>query len=187
MELYNSQTNKNFGIRESFFAPTIDKTLPPKKNIVLISTAIATILSVTNLALLESERTFIKPVAESQRLDIHRQDLLLIANIREKSTYDNNWDGNGAKKASQATISDAEKFIRILLKSTPIHAPIISLAADGEINFLWVLDDFRFDLGFYGDKTFSYYGKKSDGAEFMSDETNITDSLPSEIINLIRK
>jgi hypothetical protein len=55
MEFYNSQTNKDFGIRKSFFnAPTIDKTLPPKKNIVLISTAFATKKAVTNLTLLES-------------------------------------------------------------------------------------------------------------------------------------
>ncbi|TXL11372.1 hypothetical protein BMR04_16065 [Methylococcaceae bacterium HT3] len=111
----------------------------------------------------------------------------LLSKIREKAAYGNNWDGNGAQKISKEAINDAETFIRLLLESSTIHSPIISLAADGEINFLWILPNFRFDLGVYGDNTLSYYGKTSDGKEYMADDLNVTENLPKHIIDLIEK
>ena len=44
-------------------------------------------------------------------------------------------------------------------ESVPI--PHISLATDGEINFFWNLVNFRLDLGFFGDGTYSYYGENN--------------------------
>ncbi len=58
---------------------------------------------------------------------------------------------------------EAEAFAR-LLPLDKIYAPHISLAGDGEITFLWILPNFRLDLGFFGvDGTYAYYGKTLEG------------------------
>ena len=66
-----------------------------------------------------------------------------------------------------------------------VKEPFITLASDGEINFLWILPNFRLDLGIYGDGSYSYYGKTSGGEEFIADETPIDENLPEEILALI--
>ena len=153
----------------------------------VISTVFAGILCASNPISIESKQETVESVSGDRVLDINRQDLALLAKIREKALYPDNWDGNGAIAVDKKTINDAESFIRDLLRDRIIYSPIISLAADGEINFLWVLEDFRFDLGFYGDQTFSYYGKASSGQEFISDEMDISEGLPEAIVNFIRK
>jgi len=84
-------------------------------------------------------------------------------------------------------VNDAEQFVGSFLHDEGIEKPIISLAADGEIAFLWALPDFRLDLGFYGDGTYSYYGRSSTGKDFMSDEEPIDTPLPEEVLKLIRE
>lgn len=132
----------------------------------------------------ETLRSFIEPVAKNQRLDTKRIDLKIIARIREIGIYPNGWDNVNAIAASKKAVNDAEKFIRQLLP-IDVKEPIISLAADGEINFLWILPDFRLDLGVYGDGSYSYYGKASNGEEFIADEKSIDEKLPDEIITAI--
>jgi hypothetical protein len=132
----------------------------------------------------ETLRSFIEPVAKNQRLDIKRIDLKIIARIREIGMYPNGWDNANANAASKKAVDDAENFIRQLLPVN-IKEPIISLAADGEINFLWILPDFRLDLGVYGDGSYSYYGKASNGEEFIADVKSIDEKLPNEIIAAI--
>lgn len=182
------QTDTNIGIKAvSYNDINTDIFNTDYLSKAVLSTAFVGILCASNPLQIESEKDSIEPVSVNQILDSNRQDLSLIAKIREKSIYPDNWDGNGAKKVNKETINDAENFIRTLLENNLIHSPIISLATDGEINFLWILDNFRFDLGFYGDKTFSYYGKTSEGEEFMSDETDIIDGLPDSILAFISK
>jgi len=123
---------------------------------------------------------------KSSRLDLERADLSTIARIRDLSNYSDGWDGYKGKSPSKTAISDAEKFSR-LLSFDQVHAPHISLASDGEINFLWMLQDFRLDLGFYGDGTYSYYGKTTNGEEFMADDQPFDKILPDQIVKLIRK
>lgn len=132
----------------------------------------------------ETLRSFIEPVAKNQRLDTKRIDLKIIARIREIGMYPNGWDNANANAASKKAVDDAENFIRQLL-SVNVKEPIISLAADGEINFLWILPDFRLDLGVYGDGSYSYYGKASNGEEFIADVKSIDEKLPDEIIAAI--
>lgn len=132
----------------------------------------------------ETLRSFIEPVAKNQRLDTKRIDLKTIARIREIGMYPNGWDNANANVASKKAVDDAERFIRQLL-SADVEEPIISLAADGEINFLWILPDFRLDLGVYGDGSYSYYGKASNGKEFTADEKSMGEKLPDEIITAI--
>ena len=68
-----------------------------------------------------------------------------------------------------------------------VHAPYISLATDGEINFLWMLPHLRLDLGFYGDGTYSYYGKTAVGDGFLVDDASVCTPLPEQLLQLIRK
>lgn len=82
------------------------------------------------------------------------------------------WDGNDAEQASEAAVSDAITFIEHFPLSV-IHKPVITLAADGEINFFWKLENFSLDLGLYGDGHYSYYGITNDKKEFFGDEKNI--------------
>lgn len=123
---------------------------------------------------------------KTPRLDVERGDLKAIARIREFSNYVDGWDGDEGIAPSEKAIKQAEAFAR-LLPFDEIYAPHISLASDGEINFLWNLQDFRFDLGFYGDGRYSYYGRTVSGEEFMADERSVDTTLPDRIIELIEK
>ncbi|WP_394754371.1 hypothetical protein [Crenothrix sp.] len=130
-------------------------------------------------------RPYVHAKAKDQHLNTDRVDLKMIARIRDIGMYSNGWDGSNGKAASNAAINEAEMFVRQLSLNT--KEPIITLAADGEINFLWVFSDFRLDLGIYGDNSYSYYGKKSDGKEFLADEKLINEKLPTEILALINQ
>ena len=169
--------------------------MPDKSNKLLIfySRALlssAAIFFIPQISQIYQPVTAIPVVAEaslkSPRLDLERADLSTIARIRDLGNYSDGWDGYEGKSPSKTAISDAEKFSR-LLSFDQVHAPRISLASDGEINFLWMLQDFRLDLGFYGDGTYSYYGKTTNGEEFMADDQPFDKVLPDQIIQLIRK
>lgn len=131
----------------------------------------------------ETLRSFTEPVEKNQRLNTDRVDLKTIARIREIGTYLDGWDDANGKAASKQAINDAENFIRQLFPY--VKEPIITLAADGEINFLWILPDFRLDLGVYGDGSYSYYGKTSSGEEFIVDENSLDEKLPEKIMAFI--
>ena len=128
-------------------------------------------------------RSFVEPVEKNQRLNANRIDLKIIARIREIGAYSDGWDDANGKAASRQAINDAENFIRQLFPN--VKEPIITLAADGEINFLWILADLRLDLGVYGDGSYSYYGKTSSGEEFIADENLLDVKLPEKIMAFI--
>jgi len=125
-------------------------------------------------------------VATEQCLDPSRTDLQMLARIRQLGTYSHGWDGAEGKAPSHAAVTDAERFTRILMRDD-VYAPHISLATDGEINFLWMLPHLRLDLGFYGDGTYSYYGKTAAGDEFLVDDASVCTPLPEQLLQLIRK
>jgi hypothetical protein len=131
----------------------------------------------------ETLRSFVEPVEKNQRLNPNRVDLKTIARIREIGTYSDGWDDANGKAASRQAIDDAENFIRQLFPD--VKEPIITLATDGEINFLWILPEFRLDLGVYGDGSYSYYGKTSNGEEFIADENSLDERLPEKIMAFI--
>jgi hypothetical protein len=103
-----------------------------------------------------AQSSIITPIVKDQRLNTERADLKIIARIRELGTYPYGWDGVDGKAPSEEAVDEAEKFAWSFLRDEGIEKPIVSLAADGEIAFLWTLPDFRLDLGFYGDSTYSY-------------------------------
>ena len=124
--------------------------------------------------------------ATEQRLDPSRTDIQMLACIRQLGTYPHGWDGAEGKAPSHAAVTDAERFTCILARDD-VYAPHISLATDGEINFLWMLPHLRLDLGFYGDGTYSYYGKTAAGDEFLVDDASVCTPLPEPLLQLIRK
>ncbi|MGH8557820.1 MAG: hypothetical protein ACRESZ_10245 [Methylococcales bacterium] len=133
----------------------------------------------------DTAKQIISPAVKDQRLNTERADLVSVARIRALATYSQGWDGADGRPPTEATVDDAETFAWLLLRDERIATPIVSLSADGEIAFLWALPTFRLDLGFYGDGTYSYYGRSSNGKEFISDEESIEAPLPEEILQLI--
>ena len=78
---------------------------------------------------------------------------------------------------------DAYIFIQHLdLGSIPM--PIISLADDGEVNFLWKYYPVHVDLGFYGTGNYSYFACHNDGRELIGDVVPAGRGLVPEIIQL---
>lgn len=133
----------------------------------------------------DTAKQAITSVVKDQRLNTERADLASIARIRALATYSEGWDGADGRPPTEATTDDAENFAWSLLQDERMKKPIVSLSADGEIAFLWILPEFRLDLGFYGDGTYSYYGRSSSGKEFISDGESIDTPLPQEILQLL--
>lgn len=79
---------------------------------------------------------------------------------------------------------DARAFIGCLpLPLIPM--PEISLAHDGEINFLWEGDDIYVDLGFYGTGTYSYFARGRDGYGIRGEDIPASEGLPDKIVSLL--
>jgi len=132
----------------------------------------------------ETNRPLPQACREVSRLDQSRADLATIARIRALSDYTAGWDGHGAAEPTPQALFDAESFVR-RLPLDRIHSPHVSLAADGEVNFLWILPAVRLDLGFYGDGFYSFYALTAKGREFTADETPVSQSLPGELLALL--
>lgn len=79
---------------------------------------------------------------------------------------------------------DASEFVRNW-NVEPLYMPDIGIADDGEVNFAWDQRGIYLDLGFYGDGTYSYYGKSRDGKEFLEDDLAPSDGLTSELRRII--
>src|ERR1700741_745971 len=69
----------------------------------------------------------------------------------------------------ETAFRDARDFI-LKLPLTRIAKPTINIASDGEVNFEWKGNDFKIDLGFYGNQKFSYYAVKSGSAPLLGDD-----------------
>ena len=89
----------------------------------------------------------------------------------------------GATWPDVRAFADAETFIhRLPLNMIPL--PEISLADDGEVNFLWQSDGVHVDLGFYGTGTFSYFARGKDGRRMHSADVPVSAGVPREIVTL---
>lgn len=94
---------------------------------------------------------------------------------------DERWPG--ATWPDAQAFADAQTFIRRLpLNVVPL--PEISLADDGEVNFLWQSDGVYIDLGFYGTGTCSYFARGKDGRRLYGDAAPASEGLPPEITAL---
>lgn len=82
------------------------------------------------------------------------------------------------------TFADARAFIeRLPLLS--ILMPEVSLAHDGEINFLWESDDVYVDLGFYGTGTYSYFARGRDGQSIRGEDIPAQEGLSDKVVELL--
>jgi len=82
---------------------------------------------------------------------------------------------------SSLAFDDARDFI-LTLPLTLITQPSIYVASDGEVNFQWSGDDFKIDLGFYGDGKFSFYAEKAGHASVVGDDLPVGVGLPSNVV-----
>ena len=90
----------------------------------------------------------------------------------------------GAQRPADTAFMEALAFIENL--PMPLRAlPYISLANDGEVNFAWVDDQVRVDLGFYGTGVYSYYGVYESGNESVADDIPVGDPIPQELRDLL--
>lgn len=89
---------------------------------------------------------------------------------------------NVEKEASSKALNDAKIFSNNHVQFLKKHPPKISLASDGEINFFWKKEGLIADLGFYGDKTYSYYIKIGN-KEYLKDDAKIEEALTTEILD----
>lgn len=112
------------------------------------------------------------------------QNLKMLSDVKQLSSFENGWNGEYSQAPSRQAIEDAKDFIH-LLRDFKIILPYISLANDGEINFCWKDNDFILDLGFYGDKTYSFYLKTTEGKKFHGDEIQVCSNIPQEILDVV--
>ncbi|MNF91786.1 hypothetical protein D3C84_744010 [compost metagenome] len=130
--------------------------------------------------------------AKAQLFSFHdyqqRQSLKnnLLEKIRGLLTLSAGWDGYTAKVPVSGAIDDAEQFTSNLLPSDGFTLPTVTAASDGEVNFSWKNSLGYIDLGFYGDQTYSYYVRLQNGEELLSDESPLSESLPTKVIDIIR-
>ena len=87
---------------------------------------------------------------------------------------------------SDQAFKDAETFIEYL-KDIDVIEPRITIAKDKEINFCWHDIGIYIDLGFYGDKTYSYFAKNKSGRKYYGDNLSIERGIQRRILNIIKK
>jgi hypothetical protein len=78
--------------------------------------------------------------------------------IDEFAARQPNWDGFGGRAPSEEAIADAKSFLRSLPSSLmPDHtfAP-----GDGEIAFQWRREQLFIEIGFFGDRTVSWFVRR---------------------------
>ena len=88
-----------------------------------------------------------------------------------------------AEWPSEKAFEDAYIFIQHL-DLTSIPVPVITLADDGEVNFLWKYEPVHVDLGFYGTGTYSYFACHKNGRESIGEIVPVNRGLLPEVIQL---
>ena len=133
--------------------------------------------NVTRYVLEDTKLEDLKPIE-------HNQNDKIVNRILEIGNYKPDWDNSGGKPAQPEAIDDAISFARGLPKD--IHYPLVYLDSDGEVGFLWTLKNFKLDLGFCGDGTFSYFGKDSMNNEVSHNCEYVYKGLPGEAVKFLR-
>ncbi len=92
-------------------------------------------------------------------------------------------------RSSEAPDDAAFRDARVFFDRLPfplVALPHISLADDGEMNFVWDCGSVHIDLGFYGTGTFSYYARGTNGQEYYGDDVLGRHPLPVALASLLR-
>lgn len=98
-----------------------------------------------------------------------------------KRTYATPFDPSGLAPDTKA-FRDAEQFV-LNLPLNKMGTPQINVASDGEVNFDWSADDYRIDLGFYGNGRYSYFGRRGQ-QETIGEDILVADDLPTDLLQI---
>ncbi len=123
--------------------------------------------------------TITVPVVASQTRDYAKELLNRVRYLQ--STYVTPYEPAGTVPSAQA-FKDAESFI-LKLPLTRTGMPSINVASDGEVNFCWSNDDTHIDLGFFGNGTYSYYGR-SPGKEIIGEKVETNSEVPDDLLGI---
>ncbi|GEM_PF-1733221 len=110
-----------------------------------------------------------------------------ISKIEEFRSRRDGWKGPDSLGPLECTIKDAKTFAAVVLADDKVEPPHIGLAADGEILFFWHNPQITIDLTIAGDGTYAYFAKLNSGQPFFEDAAPVTQNLPEEILDLIRR
>jgi hypothetical protein len=69
------------------------------------------------------------------------------------------------------------------LPLTTTGMPTINVASDGEVNFSWSGANTHIDLGFFGNGTYSYYGRGA-GIEAFGENVAAKDAVPKDLLKI---
>ena len=119
------------------------------------------------------------PAIEPRARDYAKELLDRVRYLRD--TYVTPYDPSGVAPTPQA-FNDAESFIR-LLPLNRTQMPTINVASDGEVNFCWSSDTTHIDLGFFGNGTYSYYGR-SPAQEVIGENIMSKSGMPDELVKI---
>jgi hypothetical protein len=123
--------------------------------------------------------TITVPLLNAQPRDYAKEMLNRIRYLQD--TYIVPYQPGGVAPTSQA-FSDAESFIlKLPLNRTGI--PVINVAADGEVNFNWTGKNTHIDLGFFGNGTYSYFGRGA-GTEAIGENVAAKSDIPEDLLKI---
>lgn len=91
------------------------------------------------------------------------------------------WDGYDGRAPSIDAIQDAISFAEKLNINMKMPKPMLS--SDGEVGLFWEKDQNYIDVGFYGEKIYSFYAQFDDGQEILRDDVALEDELQEELKN----
>jgi len=88
----------------------------------------------------------------------------LIEKIKNYSSLNFNWDGEGSEKIEQNSILSAINFIELMPNDKPI--PEDMAFANGQVGLFWELENLYADLEFYSDHRITYFIEKNKNQKF---------------------
>lgn len=106
---------------------------------------------------------------------------IAMARVHELGAYKDSWNGQGTNGPTTQAVRDAGLFLTNW-NFDILRIPHITLTDDGEINFLWKIGTDHFDLGFFGDGTYSFFGKMPGGWCASGDHILAHAPLPPELL-----
>ena len=114
---------------------------------------------------------------------IPKKQLIALLSRLKETPIENRKDW--AKWPLDAAFDDATEFVNSCVEHA-LRTPDIGIADDGEVNFLWKHEDIHLDLGFYGDRTFSYYARDTEGKEITADEVPVREGMHAELMSFVQ-
>ena len=100
---------------------------------------------------------------------------LVAARLMSYLDLTDNWDGFGGVAPASPAVFDALDFLDQLSDKVPLPQPMLS--GDGEVGLLWKSGQVYLDVGFTGNKTFSYYAEGEQGVTDENESVEMKEKL----------